>query len=331
MTSIALSSEFLRDIYAKMLLTRIVDECAQGLYAEGYIDFLSSCLGHEATQIGSAICIEVGQDFTLPYYRDLGVVLTLGMTPYEVFRTYLQSHHKPQTERLIASQQIFQHWGYQKHNTITGSAPVGTQLLHAAGIAFASKLRNAAVVTIAYCGNDVTKDPDFVESIQFATLHQLPIVFICEQDNVESYASDASTSYFLSSCLEESARPSGLSYQLIDSRNVVAIYSAMRQAMQHAREGHGPTFLEMAVVRSYPHIAVSHAAIVTSTGVTQHVPLQSSVSSAGEIADPLVCCQHVLQERGIWDDEWASQLSTRIMTEVKRALQDALRDTLQSK
>lgn len=331
MTSTSPSSEVLRDIYTKMLLTRIVDDCAQGLYADGYIDFLSSCQGHEAAQIGSAVCIEIGQDFTLPYYRDLGVVLTLGMTPYEIFRTYLQAHHKPPTEQLIDPQQILQHWGYQKHNTITGPTPVGTQLLHAAGIAFASKLRKAAVVTIAYCGDDVTKDPDFVEGIQFATQHQLPVVFICEQDNVTSCASDASTTFFLSSCLEEHALPTDLTYQLVDSRNVIAVYAAMRQAMQHAREGHGPTLLEMAVARSHPHIPVSYTPIVTSAGVTQHMPLQSSVSSAGAIADPLVYCQHVLQERGIWDKEWASQLSTRIMTEVKRALQDALRDTLQSK
>jgi 2-oxoisovalerate dehydrogenase E1 component alpha subunit len=328
MTSTDPSSEVLRDIYAKMLLMRIVDDCAQGLYAEGYIDFLSSCRGHEATQIGSAVCIEVGQDFTLPYYRDLGVVLTLGMTPYEIFRTYLQSHRKPQTEQLIDSQQNFQHWGYQKHNTITGPAPVGTQLLHAAGIAFASKLRKAAVVTIAYCGDDVTKDPDFVESMQFATQHQLPIVFICEQDDAASCEPDASNTYSLFSCLEEGLLPADLTHQLIDGKNVLAVYAAMRQAMQHAREGHGPTLLEMAVARSHPHIPVS---LMTSTGVIQHAPLQSSVSSAGAILDPLVYCQHALQERGIWDNEWAFQLSTRITTEIKRALQDALRDTLQPK
>lgn len=331
MTSTDPSSEVLREIYTKMLLTRIVDDCARELCAEGYIDFLSSCQGHEAAQIGSAVCIEIGQDFTLPYYRDLGVVLTLGMTPYEIFRTYLQSSHKLQTEQLIDSQQTFQHWGYQKHNTITGPTPEGTQLLHAAGIAFASKLRKAAVVTVAYCGDDVTKDPDFVESIQFATQHQLPVVFICEQDNAQSCTSDAAITCSFSSCLDESALPEGLTHQLIDSRNVIAVYAAMHQAMRHAREGHGPTLLEMAVARSHTHVPVPYTPIVTSAGVAQHTSLRTGVSSTVAISDPLVYCQHVLQERGIWDNEWASQLSIRIMTEVKRALQDALRDTLQSK
>jgi 2-oxoisovalerate dehydrogenase E1 component alpha subunit len=328
MTSTAPSSKVLRDIYTKMLLTRIVDDCVQELYTEGYIDFVSSCYGHEATQIASAVCIEVGQDFTLPYYRDLGVVLTLGMTPYEIFRTYLQSQRKPQTG---TTPQTFQHWGYQKHNTITGPAPVATQLLHAAGIAFASKLRKAAVVTIAYCGDDVTKDPDFVEGIQFATQHQLPVVFICEQDNEQFCTPDSSGTLYLSSCLQDDMLPAGLTYQLVDSRDVIAVYTAMYQAMQQAREGHGPTLLEMAVARSHTHVSVSFPHNIAAVGITQRSPQASSASNAGARLDPLLHCQYVLQERGIWDDEWASQLSTRMMMEVQRALQDALRDTLQSK
>ena len=68
-----------------MLLTRVVDDYAWRLYGHVPNGLLVSCRGHEAVQVGSAICIEAGKDFTLPYYRDLGVVLTIGMTPYEVF------------------------------------------------------------------------------------------------------------------------------------------------------------------------------------------------------------------------------------------------------
>src|SRR5256884_1406888 len=140
------SASFLRDIYARMLLTRIVDDCAWSLYEQGQIDLVASSRGHEAAQVGSVICIEVGVDFTLPYYRDLGVVLTIGMTPYEVFRTYLQAQQNgfqmpTHQGKSNANFQHTMHWGYHKYNTITGPAPVATQILHAAGIAFASKLR----------------------------------------------------------------------------------------------------------------------------------------------------------------------------------------------
>ena len=74
----------------------------------------------------------------------------------------------------------FHHWGYHKHNTVTGPAPVATQLLHAAGIAFACKLRKASVVTVAYCGDEAKTEPDFLEGLRFAAQHQLPVIFICE-------------------------------------------------------------------------------------------------------------------------------------------------------
>ena len=138
----------IRDLYTRMLYTRIVDDYTRNLRAQGFLDFVASCRGHEATQIGSAVCIEVGKDFTLPYYRDLGVVLTIGMTPHEVFRTYLQnrsSRPSAKTDRCAREGTPFHHWGYHKHNTVTGPAPVATQLLHAAGIAFACKMRKASV------------------------------------------------------------------------------------------------------------------------------------------------------------------------------------------
>src|SRR2546425_4340317 len=115
----------LKDCYARMLLTRLVDEWTLKLSDQGRIGCVASSCGHEAAQVGSAICIEVGKDFTLPYYRDLGVVLTIGMTPYEIFRTYIQSKGEP-----------LQHWGYHKHNMVTGASRVASHILHAAGIAF---------------------------------------------------------------------------------------------------------------------------------------------------------------------------------------------------
>src|SRR5437764_9197284 len=132
MTSTSPPTKLIRDLYARMLLTRIVDDHAWSLYQQGRIDFIASCRGHEAAQVGSAICIEVGKDFTLPYYRDLGVVLTIGMTPYEVLRMYIlaaarrrnQQENTEQQDNFSANlMQPIPHWGYYKHNMIAGSAP----------------------------------------------------------------------------------------------------------------------------------------------------------------------------------------------------------------
>ncbi|HEX4208118.1 MAG TPA: thiamine pyrophosphate-dependent enzyme, partial [Ktedonobacteraceae bacterium] len=238
------SGTLLRELYARMLQTRLVDECAWRLHTQGRIHFMARAYGHEAAQVGSAICIEKGTDFTLPYYRDLGVVLTIGMTPYEVFRSYLQTNETPTSSATHTTDQeqchtnTSQHWGYHKHNIVTGPAPVATQILHAAGIAFAGKLRKAPVVTVAYCGDEATNEPDFHEGLRFAALHQLPAVFIyehdCNQDERSQQAPIAGPSL-----------PAGLAHQRIDGSDIIAVYTTMSTAMQRTREGNGPLLLEM--------------------------------------------------------------------------------------
>jgi 2-oxoisovalerate dehydrogenase E1 component alpha subunit len=304
----ASSATLLKNLYARMLFSRIVDDCAWRLFEQGQIDFVASARGHEATQVGSAVCIEVGLDFTLPYYRDLGVVLTIGMTPYEVFRTYLLAHSRHSAEGRPAGtsgegrveRRWVHHWGYQKHNMITSTTPVATLILHAAGVAFACKLRKVPAVTVAYCGDGATTEPDFLEGIKFAAQHALPAVFICEQD-----CSDSTVS-----CKQELDLPPGIEHRHVNGVDVVEVYDAMRNAMRHARSGLGPVLLEMHVVRSRPE---------------QHEQMPSEQAPA----DPLLRCQQLMKEQGIWDEQWASELYKRAFEEIGQALEDAMRDVVQ--
>jgi 2-oxoisovalerate dehydrogenase E1 component alpha subunit len=291
----SLSVAFVRDLYARLLLTRLVDECALRLQGEDASTVVFSCRGHEAAQVASAMCIEVGKDFTLPYNRDLGVILTIGMTPYEVLRTYIlarQQEQAPIEQRKVEGKVLpsMMHWGYHKHNTVTGSVPVATQMLHAAGIAFSCKLRKVAVVTVAYCGDGATTEADFLAGILFAAQHQLPVIFICEQD--ESSAS-----------VQTLPLPANLIYHSIDGMDALTVYATMWAAMQHAREGKGPVLLEMKVSRP---------------------PTTREMPGKAWQDDPLLRCQHYLEAQGMWDNEWAVQLQTRLEAEVERAWQDAL-------
>ncbi len=187
------------------------------------------------------------------------------------------------------------HWGYHKHNIVTGPAPVATQILHAAGIAFASKLRKAPAVTVAYCGDGATAEPDFLEGVTFAALHQLPVVFVCEQD-----CSDIERASIRGVSL-----PAVLEYHLIDGSDVLVVNTAMRDAMQHAREGHGPVLLEVCVTRSM-------------------------AQDYQEQGDPLLRCQQLMEAQGIWNEQWAAELQVRLNKEVEQAVQDALRDVTET-
>lgn len=304
--SYSVSTAFIRDLYSRMVVMRIVDEYTCALYQQGHIGFVSSCRGHEAAQVGSAVCIEVGKDFTLPYYRDLGVVLTIGMTPYEIFRTYIQSYRKKmQAGEMSQSAQEAQasyQWGYQKRNMVAGTAPVATQILHAAGIAFASKLRKAAAVTIAYCGDDAITEPDFLEGITFAAQHALPAIYICERLMSYSHKHIPPPE----SPLQSMILPLNIDYHCVDGSDVIAVNSAMQAAIQHTRAGLGTVLLEIQVCRD-----------------NENGPLPTSQASQ---FDPLLHCQRYLEEHGIWDEAWATQLRERITKEVEQAMQDALRD-----
>lgn len=297
------SVAFVQDLYARMLMMRIVDDYTCTLHQQGHIGFVASCRGHEAAQVGSAVCIEVGKDFTLPYYRDLGVVLTIGMTPYEIFRTYIQTYRKQmQADENAQPVQSAHQWGYQKHNMVAGTAPVATQILHAAGIAFASKQRKASATTIAYCGDDAITEPDFLEGITFSAHHQLPVVYICER-NI-SYSRNPTKPEI--SSLQTMMHSFNIDYHRIDGSDVISVYEAMRAAIQHTRVGHGPVLLEIQVCRKSENEPAS---------LVQDIQY-----------DPLLRCQRYLEERGIWDEKWAAQLRERIVSEVEQAVQDALRD-----
>jgi 2-oxoisovalerate dehydrogenase E1 component alpha subunit len=285
-----------------MLLTRIVDDRVCHLQQGGQNVIVPTCRGREAAQVGSAVCIEVGTDFTLPYYRDLGVVLTIGMTPYEVLRTHVQyvqaaARRANEEDASIQHKKIslytmepIPYWGYSKHNMVAGPTPVSTQILHAAGIAFACKLRKGSAVTVAYSGDGASVEADFLEGITFAAQHQLPAVFVYEQDSsTESLAS----------------LPAGLEYYEIDGMDVIAVYVAMSAAMQRAREGHGPALLELHV----------------------HCQLAGSIPPEEESrSDPLYNCQRYMEQQDMWDAEWAAKLTTRLSNDVEQAMQDALRE-----
>src|SRR5260370_10085169 len=160
------------------------------------------------------------------------------MGSYEVVRTYRVAQGRPtdkgenkESEKFaVAEQQTMLHWDYHKRNMITGPATVATQILHAAGIAFACRLRKVSAVTVAYCGDGATAEPDFLEGISFAAQHELPAIFICEQDCSEGHAST----------LQDLSLPGGLKHYRIDGTNVMSGYIAMQKTMQLAPYVRGP-------------------------------------------------------------------------------------------
>ncbi len=246
-TPSTLSDQDLLTIYYKMALTRALDDRAWILNRQGKVAFVASCRGHEAAQVGSAYALRPGRDMVVTYYRDLGVALTLGMTPREVMLSSFSRAADPTS----AGRQMSWHFSDRRLNLLTASSVVGTQIPHAVGTAVASKLRQADEISIVYFGDGATSEGDFHEALNFAGIHRLPVIFFCENNG---YAiSAAQHKQMAIRDIADRAQGYGFPGVVVDGLDPLAVYEVTKQAVERARRGDGASLVEAKVHRLRPH------------------------------------------------------------------------------
>src|SRR2546429_771360 len=147
--SLGLSDDQALRIYEVMRLARAVDERMWLINRQGRAPFVISCQGQEGAQVGTAAALRPGSDWVAPYYRDAGVILWFGMTARDQMLSFFARREDPNS----AGRQMPGHFGSRRLHILTGGSPVATQLLHAAGLALASKQRKEDAVTAAYFGD----------------------------------------------------------------------------------------------------------------------------------------------------------------------------------
>src|SRR3970040_755838 len=175
----ALPKERLLEMYRLMVLSRRLDERAWVLHRQGKIAFHISAIGHEAAQIGAIFAIRRGQDWLLPYYRDLSMLLAMGLTPKEFMLGLMGRQGEPSS----GARQMPSHWSLKRSKVVSHSSTLPPQTLHASGIGFAIKLRGDEAVVLTTIGEGSTSQGDWYEAVNWAAIHTLPVCFIAE-DNV---------------------------------------------------------------------------------------------------------------------------------------------------
>jgi 2-oxoisovalerate dehydrogenase E1 component len=246
-TILGLSDDDLVGIYRNILLARRLDQKIWGLNRMGKAAFVVSCQGHEGAQVGSAWAIRKGHDIVLPYYRDTGVVLTLGMTPYDVLLGVFARPSDPSS----GGRQMPSHWGSRALNIISGSSPIATHIPHAAGMALAAQMAGSDAVSVAYFGDGAASKGDFHESLNFAGIHRVPMVLICENNG---YAISVPLSK--ESAVENIAQHAhsyGFPGVIVDGNDPLDVYAATHAAITRARHGEGPTLIECKTYRYLAH------------------------------------------------------------------------------
>jgi 2-oxoisovalerate dehydrogenase E1 component alpha subunit len=245
--ALGLSKEALLDMYYYMLLARSLDERMWLLNRQGKAPFVISCQGHEAIQIGTVFALDREKDWFLPYYRDLGMIVTLGVTPREVMLQHFAKREDPSS----GGRQMPGHYGYAKHRVVTGSSPVATQNCHAVGVALASKMRKTGEVTVVSVGEGGTSEGDWHESLNFAGVHDLPVIFLCQNNQ---YAISVPVPQQVAGG-SVAARGSGYGMPgvEVDGTDVLAVYEALKEAGDRARRGEGPSLIEAKTYRLTAH------------------------------------------------------------------------------
>lgn len=242
-----LSAESKREMFWTMLLARRVDERAWVLHRQGRIAFHISGIGHEVAQVGAAFALRRGHDWVAPYYRDLALLMAMGMTPREFMLSLMGKREEPSS----GGRQMPSHWSLRRANVVSHSAPVATQAVHAAGIGLGIKLRGDDRVVLTTVGEGSTSQGEWYEGVNWAATHHLPVIFMVENNQ---YAISVPTDRQMAvKSVAEKACGLGLPGVKIDGNDLSVVFKTFSEAVERARSGGGPTVIETVVYRITPH------------------------------------------------------------------------------
>lgn len=253
-----LTDDQLLEMYWVMLLSRRLDERTWVLHRQGKIAFHISAIGHEACQVAAAFALNRGIDYVYPYYRDLTLCLAIGITPTDFMLSIFGKEGEPSS----GARQMPSHWSSKKHNIVSQSSSVATQVPHAAGSAFAIKYRllnglqtpddaTQPRLAMTCLGEGSTSQGEWHEGMNWAGVHNLPFICLVQNNN---YA--ISVPFEHQSAVKnvaDRAPAYGVQGVIVDGNDVFACYNVMREAVLRAYRGEGATLVEAKTYRPVPH------------------------------------------------------------------------------
>jgi 2-oxoisovalerate dehydrogenase E1 component alpha subunit len=242
-----LSPEDIIDTYTKTVLARTMDERIWALNRQGKVPIAASSQGHEAAEIGSLLAAQKdGRTFLFPYYRDLATKMAAGLTPRQVMLSFMGKDGDPYS----GARQFPLQGADLPRKIIQISNVVAAGLTQSVGYALGCKMMGDDTVTICYFGDGATSQGETHEAMNFASIHQLPILFICE-NNKYAISTPQSTQMVIGDVAAR-AEAYGFPGFVVNGMDLVACYEATRQGIDHARRS-GPSLVEMKCERFMPH------------------------------------------------------------------------------
>ena len=300
------SQEQLLEMYRVMVRCRTLDERVWLLNRQGKAAIVASAQGHEAGQLGTVWALRRGHDRFYIYYRDLAVLVGLGMTPAEIMRGFMARDGEP----LSGARQFPTHGAHPELNLVNLSNVVATQIPQAVGAALASRLRGDDAVTIVYFGDGASSVGDCHEAMNFAAIHRLPVIFFCENNG---YAISVPLSAQMAvDSVASRAQGYGMPGVVVDGTDAGAVYEAATAAAARARSGGGPTLIEAMVERYLPHTSDDDDTLYRERGDIEKARLR----------DPLVRLRSQLRAAGVLSDELDEEIRAAARREIDEATEE---------
>ena len=226
----------LLDLYRSMVLLRTYDERSLVYHRQGRIGTYAIFWNHEAMQAGSVHAL-AREDWIFPSYRESAIGLLRGMPPATVLHWW-RGHPAGW-------------WNPAEYNVASICVPIATHVPHAAGLAWGKKLKGERACAIVYFGDGATSEGAFHEGANFAAVMQAPLVLFC--NNNQWAISTPLSAQTRAETLADKAVGYGMPGTRVDGGDVLAVYEATREAVERARAGEGPSFIEAVTYRAAPH------------------------------------------------------------------------------
>lgn len=281
----------LRRLYRAMLLGRRLDERMVKLQRQGRIGTFAPIKGQEASQMGAVAALRQ-TDWMVPSFRETAAMLWRGW-PIEklllFFAGYLEGAQPAPEQRDLPI-----------------TIPVATQLPHAIGLAYAARYKGDDAVVMVFFGDGATSEGDFHEAMNFAGVWQLPVVFVCQ--NNQWAISVPLKKQTHSRTLAQKALAYGFPGIQVDGNDVLAVYRASREAVDRARGGDGPTMIECVTYRLGVH--------TTADDPTRY--RSDEEVKAWERKDPLTRFRAYLGKRNLLEEGLEEAIDREIAEAVKR-------------
>ena len=291
-----LSSEVLLKAYYFMLLTRRLDEQAMRYQRQGRIGTFGPSLGQEAAQVGSAMCM-TSEDWFIPSFRELGVWLCRGLTPGNYLLGLMGFEDATKNLKGTANLPV--------------AVPVGTQCVHAAGIAWGIKLDKKKAAAIVYFGDGATSEGSFHEGLNFCGALKLPAIYFCQ--NNQWAISTPRSKQTAAKTLAQKAIAYGVHGIQVDGNDFFSVYVASQEALERARSGNGPTLIEAVTFRKSVHTTADDPTVYRS----------KKEEEEWNQKDPLIRFKKFLEKEKLLDEKKNQDVETKITQEIEKGYQEA--------